>query len=61
MNANLLYMHVQGEAAQQRERRSGNGNDEEVQAEKSRHEWIGVKEVCYSKWRLKNRKHPKSV
>ena len=43
------------------ERRSGKGNDEEVQAEESRHEWIGVKEVRCSKWRLKNRKHPKSV
>ena len=35
-----------------------NGNEEEVQAEESRHEWIGVEEVRCSIRRLKNRKAP---
>ena len=35
-----------------------NGNEEEVQAEESRHEWVGVEEVCCSIRRLKNRTAP---
>ena len=47
---------LQGEGAQQIEHR--NGNDEEVQAEESRHEGVGVEEVRCSIQRLKNRKAP---
>ena len=47
---------LQGEEAQQIEHR--NGIDEEVQAEESRHERVGVEEVRGSIQRLKNRKAP---
>ena len=47
---------LQSEGAQQTEHR--NGNDEEVQAEESRHEQVGVEEVRCSIQGLKNRKAP---
>ena len=47
---------LQGEGAQQTEHR--NGNDEEVQAEESRHERVSMEEVRCSIQRLKNRKAP---